>query len=661
MRAVRPGCIAGWLPCTNSTVTPTACATRRTSSRASAMLAATVGCPGWGGVPLPVSSTARWRGCGGMPACSAASSVAEGRRSPEGRVAEPYSLSAAGKKTRPCSKSEISVSPRARFRRAAAMSPGSNERRNSPVVWSSGFARRMDATPPLCARIGVSKVVTACAATPNTAFSASVANGNVSTSTHPPPPTPPPRPPRTPKSGARMRGAPEHGVLCLGGKRKREHFDRPRRGQCVGSLPTQSLSASETTTRWRDRQHRRNTVVAGEPSNLLRKLSAPGQIRPPRRRCDTEPTRGLGHGCTNLAERAHNLTGRIVSASPVCDVVSGQINDPCDTRRTPGTSNGVVPAASGAHHLSTARPSHNGPGFGNPTRVLHHQVCHPRGCRFRNLRVYPAFKAAGCLARHPVPPRGARDRNGVEVRRLDKHVARAISQLGVGTAHDTGEPNRTPVVRDDQILRVERALFLVERCERFARARASHGDAAAQRIEVIAVNRLPDLKHDVVRDVNKQRAGPDARERESRHHPRRCRATRVDTAHDTGGKHGCPGATTNRIIIGERDREETGNTRRTVGDGISGTGLPNTPTTRPRNIGHRHRITKSRPGCVRVLARTPADREGVAAIGGDVDLHGCVIQAQQWQRAAAHRGILQPQCHKPDNTGVVIAKTELPG
>src|SRR6218665_3349747 len=36
------------------------------------------------------------------------------RRLPGGRVAEPYSLSAAGKKTRPCSKSEISVSPRAR-------------------------------------------------------------------------------------------------------------------------------------------------------------------------------------------------------------------------------------------------------------------------------------------------------------------------------------------------------------------------------------------------------------------------------------------------------------------------------------------------------------------------------------------------------------------
>src|SRR6218665_3531109 len=198
-------------------------------------------------------------------------------------------------------------------------------------------------------------------------------------------------------------------------------------------------------------------------------------------------------------------------------------------------------------------------------------------------------------APRPVPPRGARDRNGVEVRRLDKHVARAVSQLGVGTSHDTSKPNRTPVVRDNQILRGEGALFLVKRCERVARARAPHGDAAAQRVEVITVNRLPDLKHDVVRDVNEQRAGSDTRERESGHHPRRCRAARGGTAHDASGKHGYPGATTNRIIIGERDREEAGNTRRTVGDGISRTGLPNTPTTQPHDIGHPHRITKRPP------------------------------------------------------------------
>ena len=58
-------------------------------------------------------------------------------------------------------------------------------------------------------------------------------------------------------------------------------------------------------------------------------------------------------------------------------------------------------------------------------------------------------------------------------------------------------------VGDDEHPLVDRALDVVDRLERLARASAAHDDlAAGDRVGVVGVHRLPELVHDVVRDVD---------------------------------------------------------------------------------------------------------------------------------------------------------------
>ena len=126
----------------------------------------------------------------------------------------------------------------------------------------------------------------------------------------------------------------------------------------------------------------------------------------------------------------------------------------------------------------------------------------------RNLgdeRVDAAFEPTGCLTRQLVTTSRARNRHGVEVGRLDEHVGGRVRNLGRESTHHTGETNRARTIGDQQVFGVQRALLLVERCELLPRARTTHDDAAGQLVEVVAVNRLAELEHHVVGDVNNQR------------------------------------------------------------------------------------------------------------------------------------------------------------
>lgn len=78
-----------------------------------------------------------------------------------------------------------------------------------------------------------------------------------------------------------------------------------------------------------------------------------------------------------------------------------------------------------------------------------------------------------------------------------------LAEISVrGSAHDAGEADGTVVVGDDEVFGVELPDGAVEGLERLAGGRAAYAEAARDGLQVVAVQRLTELEHDVVRDVD---------------------------------------------------------------------------------------------------------------------------------------------------------------
>ena len=146
---------------------------------------------------------------------------------------------------------------------------------------------------------------------------------------------------------------------------------------------------------------------------------------------------------------------------------------------------------------------------------------------------------------------------------LEEHVSRPLADLGVGTAHDTGNTDDARTfalgrVGDEQILRVELTLLLVQGHQRLARAGTAHDDRGGQVAQVVGMHRLTEVEHDVVRDVNGQRQRAHARGLETLDHPARSRSVGVRAAHDTRNETVHADAATDRRVVREDDRETVG-------------------------------------------------------------------------------------------------------
>ena len=146
----------------------------------------------------------------------------------------------------------------------------------------------------------------------------------------------------------------------------------------------------------------------------------------------------------------------------------------------------------------------------------------------REHAVDPALEATRRLARQLVPTRHVRDRSRREVRRLQRDLGAVVVDLGVEPAHRAGEPDRSAVVGDEQVGRVEGPGDVVERLERLAGPGTAYDDGTAQPRAVEGVQRLTRLEHDVVRDVDGERDRAHAAHREPAPHPVRRRRGRVE-------------------------------------------------------------------------------------------------------------------------------------
>ena len=152
------------------------------------------------------------------------------------------------------------------------------------------------------------------------------------------------------------------------------------------------------------------------------------------------------------------------------------------------------------------------------------------------------------------------------------------------------------------------ALDVVERRQGLPRCRPPHHDRTREARRVVGVQGLAQLEHHVVGDVHDQRDRPHPGAEQAPLHPPRGRGLRVDAVHAAGDEARAP-------VVGEGDRP----------------GLP-------RGVGHedaarRVDVVHVRGG--RDLARQPAHRERVAAVGRDVELDHRVVRAEQRQRVVA--------------------------
>ena len=93
---------------------------------------------------------------------------------------------------------------------------------------------------------------------------------------------------------------------------------------------------------------------------------------------------------------------------------------------------------------------------------------------------WPFSKRRLASERRRVAERRAADADRVEDGRLDDDVGRRVGDLGRGAAHDAGDPERSRRVGDEQRVRVELAIDVVERLDPLAR-RAPGGRRSGRR------------------------------------------------------------------------------------------------------------------------------------------------------------------------------------
>ncbi len=241
----------------------------------------------------------------------------------------------------------------------------------------------------------------------------------------------------------------------------------------------------------------------------------------------------------------------------------------------------------------------------------------------------------------------ARDRDLVEVRSLHQHVRRGVADLGRRPTHDPGQAEHAAAgscgrVGDQQVLGVQGTVDVVERREALARRGPAHHDRRRDLGQVVRVERLPEVEHHVVRDVDRQRDGPHAGALEAVLHPGRRGRGRVDAAHDPRHEPVTARHAVDRRVVPHLHLEAVRRGRRLGAGGQAVVG----------ELGARG---------VRVLARHAAVAERVPTVGGHVDLQDLLPEAEERDRVLAGGEVLggEPVAGQHQDAVVVVADPEL--
>jgi hypothetical protein len=149
------------------------------------------------------------------------------------------------------------------------------------------------------------------------------------------------------------------------------------------------------------------------------------------------------------------------------------------------------------------------PGPGN--RQLGHAV----GPDARQTELLALLEAQAGLGTQGVSMTGAADAHGVEDGGLNGDIGRRIGDLTLAAAHDPGDAYRALMVGDDQRVRRELPIHVVEGLQSFARTGQPNDDRpAAHRRPVEGVGGLAHLQHHVVGRVDHVADRPHPRRRQ---------------------------------------------------------------------------------------------------------------------------------------------------
>ena len=410
-------------------------------------------------------------------------------------------------------------------------------------------------------------------------------------------------------------GSPNASHVGLPDERERQHLDVARLGQGDRHGAAAALRRGEPASGGRGGQlgrDRRRSPPAAAPPRRGRRAGPgrdartagsrrPGRARrrPPPARRRSRPGRGAGpwpragtrRPPPGRAGPAPSARARAAGAAPTSVRPAAIVPPPCST-----SSAATRSAATGGSCGSTARSNRRDASLGSLCR-----------------------RAARAID------------GGVEVRRLDqrRRSVGAGPDLGGRPAHHAREADRAGVVGDEQVVGVETALHVVEGGQRLARLRPPHHDGPGQPRRVVGVQRLAQLEHHVVGDVDDQRDGAHPGPEQPPLHPPRRRRRRVDPVDAAGHE-------AQAAVVGQRDGPPV-----TLGG------------------GHRHAargVDVVHVGGDGELARQPAHGERVAAVGRDVQLDHRVVRPDQRERLVAGLGGVRRQ---HEDAGVVGPDAEL--
>ena len=134
-------------------------------------------------------------------------------------------------------------------------------------------------------------------------------------------------------------------------------------------------------------------------------------------------------------------------------------------------------------------------------------------------KIDAALEAERRVARKRKPPRTARHRGRVEPRRFEENVDGRIGNRACVSAHDAPERERLPFVGDQEDIGGQTDLLPVQQFEPLAVAREPHDYVAVDRTVVESMQRLPELEHDEVGDIDDRGNRTQSAAFQALHHP----------------------------------------------------------------------------------------------------------------------------------------------
>ncbi len=390
-------------------------------------------------------------------------------------------------------------------------------------------------------------------------------------------------------------------------EREADHLDQPGAGQSAAHPATQALSAGQAGACGCLRNHRRDVLVADLAGHLLHQVVRVAHVGTPRRDHDVQSPVTARHRAAHRLQQPHRVV--------VGDRHAGHPGG--ETRR-------------GCHAGTLGRRTHHRhAGLHGATAVRREELGDPVGRRLRELRIHPALEPLGCLGPQLVPLLCPEHRDRLEVRGLDDDIGGRRRDLRALAPHHPRKPDRPGVVGDQQVGRVQSPGNVVESRQGLPGPRPADPDRTGELRAVVAVDRVAQLEHDVIGDVDRQRDGAHPALPQAPSHPRRRLRSRIEAGHGARDEH----RASHRVVHHDRIARVVRSRQITVG-----------------------RVAIGKPVRQRGLSADAPEGQGVGTVGVDLELDRGLAEAEGVEGGLPRLGTPGGQ---HDDARMVVSEAEL--